>query len=61
MYNYSFEWGTKVIGVVPDNVNVDSSDIEVCSKSVTLLKKTLKLACYVGVNTVMINLDNDKN
>ena len=61
MYNYSFEWGTKVIGVVPDNVNVDSSDSEICSKSVNLLKKTFKLACYIGVNTVMINLENDKN
>ncbi|XP_063676407.1 protein arginine N-methyltransferase 5-like [Bolinopsis microptera] len=61
IYNYGFEWGSKVIGAVPDNVNVDSADSEVRSKSVNLLKKSLKLACYIGVNTVMFNLNNDKN
>ena len=61
IYNYGFEWGSKVIGAVPDNVNVDSADSEVRSKSVNLLKKSLKLACYIGVNTVMFNLNNDQN
>lgn len=61
IYNYNFEWGTKVIGVVPENINVDSQDSDTQSKSVTLLKKTLKLACYIGVNTVMINLNNNRN
>ena len=61
IYNYNFEWGTKVIGVIPDNINVDSEDVEIRSKSVNLLKKTFKLASYVGVNTVMLNLENDRN
>ena len=61
MYNYQFEWGTKVIGVVPSNVNVDSPDPMCRTKSTLLLNKCLKLACYIGTNTVMMSLDNDSN
>ena len=61
MYHYDFDWGNKVIGMIPDVINVDSSDCSIRKKSEILLKKNFKLACYTGVNTVMVNLKNQDN
>ena len=60
-FDHDFDWSSKVIGVIPPNVNVDSSDPHIRSKSENLLKRCFKLSQYVGVNTVMMELSGERN
>lgn len=61
MHKYDFDWCNKILGVIPDRINVDSDDQKVRTSSQKVLEKNFKLAMYIGVTAVMINLNNQNN
>ena len=61
MFKYDLSWNTKVLGVVPDCIDVDSKDEVKRKASELYMEKVFKLAIYTGVTAIMINLKNKNN